>query len=110
MKFQAYAAGCNIIILANTFERVQVIPGVCHDNIQISCVDCSTDTGKIAAAYGKLVCVFEPTPLLSQNNTHVSCRFYFYLNFFNSIILVFLNLVYKNFWFFIFIKFLNHSA
>lgn len=70
--FQAYAAGCNIVILANTFERVQVIPGACHDNVQISCVDCSTDTGKIAAAYGKLVCIFEPTPLPTQNSSHVS--------------------------------------
>ena len=64
-----------MVILASTYERVQVIPGVCHDNIQISCVDCSTDTGKIAAAYGKLVCVFEPTPLLSQTNDHVSRKF-----------------------------------
>ncbi|XP_076053753.1 rabconnectin-3 alpha isoform X2 [Oratosquilla oratoria] len=70
IPFTAYAAGCNIVILANTFERVQVIPGVCHDNVQISCVDCSTDTGKIAAAYGKLVCIFEPTPLVNQNSGH----------------------------------------
>ncbi|XP_042889042.1 dmX-like protein 2 isoform X6 [Penaeus japonicus] len=70
IPFTAYAAGCNIVILASNFERVQVIPGVCHDNVQISCVDCSTDTGKIAAAYGKLVCIFEPTPLVNQNNTH----------------------------------------
>nr|XP_045610736.1 dmX-like protein 2 [Procambarus clarkii] len=70
VPFTAYAAGCNIVILASTYERVQVIPGVCHDNVQISCVDCSTDTGKIAAAYGKLVCVFEPTPLANQMNGH----------------------------------------
>lgn len=70
--FQAYAAGCNIVILAQNFERVQVIPGVCHDNVQISCVDCSTDTGKIAAAYGKLVCIFEPSPISSTDSSHVS--------------------------------------
>ncbi|XP_050731976.1 dmX-like protein 2 isoform X2 [Eriocheir sinensis] len=70
VPFTAYAAGCNIVILASTFERVQVIPGVCHNNIQISCVDCSTDTGKIAAAYGRLVCVFEPTPLTHQLASH----------------------------------------
>ncbi|XP_071522289.1 dmX-like protein 2 [Panulirus ornatus] len=70
VPFTAYAAGCNIVILASTYERVQVIPGVCHDNVQISCVDCSTDTGKIAAAYGKLVCIFEPTPLINQINEH----------------------------------------
>ncbi|XP_068239086.1 dmX-like protein 2 isoform X2 [Palaemon carinicauda] len=70
VPFTAYAAGCNMVILASNYQRVQVIPGVCHDNIQISCVDCSTDTGKIAAAYGKLVCIFEPTPLTSQTNGH----------------------------------------
>ncbi|XP_069954424.1 dmX-like protein 2 isoform X5 [Cherax quadricarinatus] len=70
VPFMAYAAGCNIVILASTYERVQVIPGVCHDNVQISCVDCSSDTGKIAAAYGKLVCIFEPTPLVNQMNGH----------------------------------------
>ena len=47
----AYAAGCNIIILANTFHRVQIIPGICHNNVQITCVDVSNDTGKIAVAY-----------------------------------------------------------
>ena len=45
--FQAYASGCNIVILSPSFQRVQIIPGVCHDNVQISCLDCSSDTGKI---------------------------------------------------------------
>lgn len=49
--FQAYAAGCNIVILASTFERVQIIPGAIHNYIRISALDCSTDTGKIAAAF-----------------------------------------------------------
>ena len=70
--FQAYAAGCNVVILAQNFERVQVIPGVCHDNVQIACIDCSTDTGKIAVAYGKLVCIFEPSPIVGANTSHVS--------------------------------------
>ena len=63
--FQAYASGCNIVILSPKFERVQIIPGVCHDNIQISCLDCSVDSGKIAAAYANQIIVFEPTPLLA---------------------------------------------
>ena len=66
----AYAAGCNIIILANNFRRVQIIPGICHNNVQITCVDVSNDTGKIAVAYENKVCVFEPTPLLSRNSSH----------------------------------------
>ncbi|KAK3861276.1 hypothetical protein Pcinc_032726 [Petrolisthes cinctipes] len=70
VPFTAYAAGCNLVILASTYERVQVVPGVCHDNVQISCVDCSSDTGKIVAAYGRLVCIFEPTPILNQMSSH----------------------------------------
>ena len=66
--FQAYASGCNIVILSSSFERVQIIPGVCHDNIQISCLDCSADTGKIAAAYDDQVIIFEPTPLITKEN------------------------------------------
>jgi len=66
----AYAAGCNITILANSFERVQIIPGICHNNVQITCVDVSNDTGKIAVAYENKVCVFEPTPLLTRDSLH----------------------------------------
>jgi WD40 repeat protein len=55
--------------LSNSFDRVQIIPGVCHDNIQISCLDCSGDTGKIAAAYDDEVIIFEPTPLMSSEST-----------------------------------------
>nr|CAD7425060.1 unnamed protein product [Timema monikensis] len=68
--FQAYAAGCNIVILASTFERVQIIPGAWHNYIRISCLDCSTDTGKIAAAYENQVCIYEPTPLILNNSSH----------------------------------------
>ena len=55
----AYAAGCNIIILANNFHRVQIIPGICHNNVQITCVDVSNDTGKIAVAYENKVTLVE---------------------------------------------------
>ena len=44
---QVYAAGCDIVILASDFQRVQIIPGVTHGNIKVSCIDCSTDTGKV---------------------------------------------------------------
>ncbi|XP_046400831.1 dmX-like protein 2 isoform X2 [Ischnura elegans] len=71
IPFTAYAAGCNIVILASTFERVQIIPGACHNYIRISCLDCSTDTGKIAAAYENQVCIFEPTPLINCNSAHL---------------------------------------
>ncbi|XP_065223519.1 dmX-like protein 2 isoform X2 [Planococcus citri] len=70
VPFTAYAAGCNIVILASTFERVQIIPGAIHNYVRISCVDCSTDTGKIAAAYDNRICIFEPTPLIYSNSPH----------------------------------------
>ncbi|KAL6428109.1 hypothetical protein ACFW04_008468 [Cataglyphis niger] len=70
ISFTAYAAGCNIVILANNFERVQIIPGAVHNYIRISCLDCSTDTGKIAAAYENQVCIFEPTPLIHSTCSH----------------------------------------
>nr|CAD7407147.1 unnamed protein product [Timema cristinae] len=70
IPFTAYAAGCNIVILASTFERVQIIPGAWHNYIRISCLDCSTDTGKIAAAYENQVCIYEPTPLILNNSSH----------------------------------------
>ncbi|XP_013140314.1 PREDICTED: dmX-like protein 2 [Papilio polytes] len=69
IPFTAYAAGCNIVILASNFERVQIIPGAIHGYIRISSLDCSTDTGKIAAAYGAEVCIFEPTPLIHTAGT-----------------------------------------
>ncbi|EDW66250.2 dmX-like protein 2 [Drosophila virilis] len=72
IPFTAYAAGCNVVILASTFERVQIIPGANHGYVKISALDCSTDTGKIAAAYENKICIFEPTPVIESNkhNTH----------------------------------------
>ncbi|XP_044259840.1 dmX-like protein 2 isoform X4 [Tribolium madens] len=70
VPFTAYAAGCNIVILASTFERVQIIPGAVHDYIRISSIDCSSDTGKIAAAYENTVCIYEPTPLIHNTSRH----------------------------------------
>ncbi|CAG9822471.1 unnamed protein product [Phaedon cochleariae] len=70
VPFTAYAAGCNIVVLASTFERVQIIPGAIHDYIRISSIDCSSDTGKIAASYDDVVCIFEPTPLIHNTSAH----------------------------------------
>ncbi|CAG2198067.1 DMXL [Mytilus edulis] len=70
VNFQAYAAGCDIVILASDFQRVQIIPGVTHGNIKVNCIDCSTDSGKIAASYKSKVYIFEPTPLLHHESTH----------------------------------------
>uniref|UniRef100_A0A669PDR2 Dmx like 2 n=1 Tax=Phasianus colchicus TaxID=9054 RepID=A0A669PDR2_PHACC len=60
IPFTAYGSGCDIVILANDFECVQIIPGAKHGNIQVSCVECSQRQGRIAASYGNAVCIFEP--------------------------------------------------
>jgi len=95
---QAYAAGCNIVILANNFERVQIIPGAVHNYIRISCLDCSTDTGKIAAAYENQVCIFEPTPLIHSTCSHV-CTFlqYFFPFYIFSCLRIYLKIFIKSF-------------
>ncbi|KAI1301706.1 DmX-like protein 2 [Halotydeus destructor] len=70
IAFTAYSAGCNVVILASDFSRVQIIPGILHGNVQVSCLDASTDVGKIAVAYGKKICIFEPTPVLTSKSSH----------------------------------------
>lgn len=75
VPFTAYASGCDVVILGSDFERLQIIPGAKHGNIQVGCVDCSLRGGRIAASYGSIVCVFEPIyqphhkdPLLTKLN------------------------------------------
>ncbi|OQR78759.1 dmX protein 2 [Tropilaelaps mercedesae] len=70
VPFTVYAAGCNIVILSSELERVQIIAGICHGNVQVTSLDCSNDVGKIAAAYGKKISIFEPSPLLNNNSAH----------------------------------------
>uniref|UniRef100_A0A8C4M4X3 Dmx like 2 n=1 Tax=Equus asinus asinus TaxID=83772 RepID=A0A8C4M4X3_EQUAS len=47
VPFTAYGSGCDIVILANDFECVQIIPGAKHGNIQVSCVECSNQHGRV---------------------------------------------------------------
>ncbi|XP_040436618.1 dmX-like protein 1 isoform X4 [Falco naumanni] len=70
----AYASGCDIVVLGTDFERLQIIPGAKHGNIQVGCVDCSMQQGKIAASYGKVISIFEPVSLLKQNSSHSHCN------------------------------------
>ncbi|CAB1321499.1 unnamed protein product [Coregonus sp. 'balchen'] len=62
--FTAYASGCDIVILGSDFERLQIIPGAKHGNIQI------------AASYGSIVCVFEPVQLMNQKDRASAKRSY----------------------------------
>nr|XP_033775682.1 dmX-like protein 2 isoform X3 [Geotrypetes seraphini] len=66
IPFTAYGSGCDIVVLASDFECVQIIPGAKHGNIQVSCVECSQQQGRIAASYGNTVCIFEPLGINSH--------------------------------------------
>uniref|UniRef100_A0A672R4F0 DmX-like protein 2 n=1 Tax=Sinocyclocheilus grahami TaxID=75366 RepID=A0A672R4F0_SINGR len=66
IPFTAYGSGCDIVILASDFECVQIIPGAQNGNIQVGCVECSQQLGRIAASYGNTVCIFEPIQLNYQ--------------------------------------------
>lgn len=89
IHFTAYSSGCNIVILSARFERVQIIPGVLHGNVQVNCIDAATDVGKIAACYGgpikchqlsssasstfssaNRIVIYEPTPIIGQVSEH----------------------------------------
>lgn len=35
------------MVLGTDFERLQIIPGAKHGNIQVGCVDCSMQQGKV---------------------------------------------------------------
>lgn len=59
VPFTACTSGPDIIILASNFSRVQQIT----TSSPINSLDCSTDVGKIAAAYGSKMVIFEPVPL-----------------------------------------------
>ncbi|XP_061672191.1 dmX-like protein 1 isoform X2 [Syngnathoides biaculeatus] len=69
VPFTAYASGCDVVVLGSDFERVQIIPGAKHGNIQVGCVDCSLRGGQIAASYGSIVCIFEPVRRQDQKGT-----------------------------------------
>uniref|UniRef100_A0A5F8H1E5 Dmx like 2 n=1 Tax=Monodelphis domestica TaxID=13616 RepID=A0A5F8H1E5_MONDO len=69
VPFTAYGSGCDIVILADDFECVQIIPGAKHGNIQVSCVECSNQHGRVR----NLVTLFKKQ---HQNNTttQIKCQ------------------------------------
>ncbi|XP_067270720.1 dmX-like protein 1 [Pseudorasbora parva] len=74
--FTAYASGCDIVILGSDFERIQIIPGAKHGNIQVGCVDCSLQGGQIAASYGNIICVFEPVEVSPQGKAQKKLNYH----------------------------------
>uniref|UniRef100_M3ZJ41 Dmx-like 2 n=1 Tax=Xiphophorus maculatus TaxID=8083 RepID=M3ZJ41_XIPMA len=69
VPFTAYGSGCDVVILASDFDCVQIIPGAQNGNIQVGCVECSHQLGRIAASYGNTVCIFEPLSI-NPNKRH----------------------------------------
>ncbi|KAM4744267.1 dmX-like protein 2 isoform 2-T2 [Anableps anableps] len=69
IPFTAYGSGCDVVILASDFDCVQIIPGAQNGNIQVGCVECSYQLGRIAASYGNTVCIFEPLSV-NPNKRH----------------------------------------
>uniref|UniRef100_I3KAT6 Dmx like 1 n=1 Tax=Oreochromis niloticus TaxID=8128 RepID=I3KAT6_ORENI len=59
VPFTAYASGCDVVILGSDFERLQIIPGAKHGNIQVGCVDCSLQGGQVRPM--KLNCQWQKT-------------------------------------------------
>ncbi|TKR87267.1 hypothetical protein L596_011689 [Steinernema carpocapsae] len=61
INFTACAVGTDVVILASNFERVQVIPGGLRDDeTVVTSVNCCSDSGKIAATYGRSIRIFDP--------------------------------------------------
>ena len=56
LSWQAYGSGCDIVILASDFQRTQIIPGEKHGNIQVGCIDCSSENGRVCALIYINVC------------------------------------------------------
>ncbi|KAM9311328.1 dmX-like protein 2 [Gastrophryne carolinensis] len=75
IPFTVYGSGCDIVILASDFECVQIIPGAKHGNIQVSCVECSQQQGRIAASYGNTVCIFEPLATVTSHKRHSQLKY-----------------------------------
>uniref|UniRef100_A0A8B9D1K7 Dmx like 2 n=1 Tax=Anser brachyrhynchus TaxID=132585 RepID=A0A8B9D1K7_9AVES len=79
VPFTAYGSGCDIVILANDFECVQIIPGAKHGNIQVSCVECSQQQGRVRILIDDcLLKVWYPmngwkSSLLPQQNEEKKC-------------------------------------
>lgn len=76
---KAYGSGVNIVILASNFDRVQIISGQKYTDSILHCLDCTHGTGKIAAAYGNRIHIFEPTPSANKPS-HVSFIHLFLFN------------------------------
>ncbi|GMR60970.1 hypothetical protein PMAYCL1PPCAC_31165, partial [Pristionchus mayeri] len=74
IQFTACAVGSDLVILASNFDRVQVIPAPQStsdgDYRLVTSVSCCNDSGKIAATYGTVIRIFEPTHNISTKATH----------------------------------------
>jgi hypothetical protein len=59
ISLQACAVGCDIVVLASDFQRVQVIRNDLLKNAQqVTCIDCCNDTGKVRVLFSFLLLIF----------------------------------------------------
>ncbi|VDM63599.1 unnamed protein product [Angiostrongylus costaricensis] len=78
--FIACAVGSDVVILGADFSRVQIIPGCSHHTEQlVTSVSCCHDSGKIAATYGNIIRVFEPTSCFQYNTFWFQSSYFIYL-------------------------------
>ncbi|GMT36366.1 hypothetical protein PFISCL1PPCAC_27663 [Pristionchus fissidentatus] len=74
IQFTACAVGSDLVLLSSNFERVQVIPSPQassdNENRLVTSVTCCNDSGKIAATYGTVIRIFEPTHNIVAKASH----------------------------------------
>uniref|UniRef100_A0A672MSW7 RAVE complex protein Rav1 C-terminal domain-containing protein n=1 Tax=Sinocyclocheilus grahami TaxID=75366 RepID=A0A672MSW7_SINGR len=71
VPFTAYGSGCDIVILASDFECVQIIPGAQNGNIQVGCVECSQQLGRVRPYYTSYVYINAYSRPLIQNTEQI---------------------------------------
>uniref|UniRef100_A0A1I7WD60 WD_REPEATS_REGION domain-containing protein n=1 Tax=Heterorhabditis bacteriophora TaxID=37862 RepID=A0A1I7WD60_HETBA len=69
--FTVCAVGSDVVILGTDFQRIQIIPGCSHQYQQlVTSVSCCQDSGRvIAATYGNIIRIFEPTNTATEKTS-----------------------------------------
>ncbi|PAV73993.1 hypothetical protein WR25_00480 [Diploscapter pachys] len=77
--FIACAVGSDVVILGADFSRVQIIPGNSnHVQQLVTSVSCCSDSGKIAATYGNVIRILEPSIAPNNQENHKGHSIYQY--------------------------------
>lgn len=68
---QAYGSGCDVVILASDFDCVQIIPGAQNGNIQVGCVECSHQLGRVSVERPSRSTPTKPVVIIYSEHTEV---------------------------------------